>query len=73
MIFVVVVKVMGFFKDVFVVGVKGEVDVMSIVVKVVEFKVFIIVNGWNDFLVDVIKLMDGKEIGIVGGFNNVFS
>ncbi|MCJ0223484.1 cell wall-binding protein Cwp2 [Clostridioides difficile] len=70
---VAVVKAMGSFKDAFVVGAKGEADAMSIAAKAAELKAPIIVNGWNDLSADAIKLMDGKEIGIVGGSNNVSS
>ncbi|CZR81221.1 N-acetylmuramoyl-L-alanine amidase LytC precursor [Clostridioides difficile] len=70
---VAVAKAMGSFKDAFVVGAKGEADAMSIAAKAAELKAPIIVNGWNDLSADAIKLMDGKEIGIVGGSNNVSS
>ncbi|HFL3605252.1 TPA: cell wall-binding protein Cwp2 [Clostridioides difficile] len=70
---VAVAKAMGSFKDAFVVGTKGEADAMSIAAKAAELKAPIIVNGWNDLSEDAIKLMDGKEIGIVGGSNNVSS
>ena len=59
------------FKTAFVVGGNGEADAMSIAAKAAELKAPIIVNGWNDLTADAIKLMDGKEIGIVGGSNNV--
>lgn len=68
---VAVAKAMGSFKEAFVVGAKGEADAMSIAAKAAELKAPIIVNGWNDLTADAIKLMDGKEIGIVGGSNNV--
>ncbi|MCC0680528.1 cell wall-binding repeat-containing protein [Clostridioides sp. ES-S-0005-03] len=68
---VAVAKAMGSFKDAFVVGAKGEADAMSIAAKAAELKAPIIVNGWNDLSAEAIKLMDGKEIGIVGGSNNV--
>lgn len=68
-----VAKAMGSFKDAFVVGAKGEADAMSIAAKAAELKAPIIVNGWNDLSAEAIKLMDGKEIGIVGGSNNVSS
>lgn len=70
---VAVAKAMGSFKDAFVVGAKGEADAMSIAAKAAELKAPIIVNGWNDLSAEAIKLMDGKEIGIVGGSNNVSS
>lgn len=70
---VAVAKAMGSFKDAFVVGAKGEADAMSIAAKAAELKAPIIVNGWNDLSADAIKLMDEKEIGIVGGSNNVSS
>lgn len=70
---VAVAKAMGSFKDAFVVGAKGEADAMSIAAKAAELKAPIIVNGWNDLSADAIKLIDGKEIGIVGGSNNVSS
>ncbi|MDO0469778.1 cell wall-binding protein Cwp2 [Clostridioides difficile] len=70
---VAVAKAMGSFKDAFVVGAKGEADAMSIAAKAAELKAPIIVNGWNDLSADAIKLMDGKEIGIVGGSNNISS
>ncbi|KPI49309.1 cell wall-binding protein [Clostridioides difficile] len=70
---VAVAKAMGSFKDAFVVGAKGEADAMSIAAKAAELKAPIIVNGWNDLSAEAIKLMDGKEIGIVGGSNNISS
>ncbi|KPI47744.1 cell wall-binding protein [Clostridioides difficile] len=70
---VAVAKAMGSFKDAFVVGAKGEADAMSIAAKAAELKAPIIVNGWNELSAEAIKLMDGKEIGIVGGSNNVSS
>ncbi|MDI7817021.1 MULTISPECIES: cell wall-binding protein Cwp2 [unclassified Clostridioides] len=70
---VAVAKAMGSFKDAFVVGAKGEADAMSIAAKAAELKAPIIVNGWNDLSAEAIKLMDGKEIDIVGGSNNVSS
>ncbi|NJI79171.1 cell wall-binding repeat-containing protein [Clostridioides difficile] len=70
---VAVAKAMGSFKDAFVVGAKGEADAMSIAAKAAELKAPIVVNGWNDLSAEAIKLMDGKEIGIVGGSNNVSS
>lgn len=62
-----VAKKMNQFNDAFVVGATGEADAMSVSAYAAQINAPIIVNGWSGLSEESMKLLEGKNIDIVGG------
>lgn len=62
-----VAKKMENVNDAFVVGATGEADAMSVSSYAAGINAPIIVNGWSGLSEESLKLLDGKNIDIVGG------